>query len=259
VKRAFIAGATGVESWPGAERADLERRLARAEESRTWLLRLISELIHEASQPLTVLYGELQLALESGPDEDEHRALLQASTKQVDLLIRLVQRARELARAEKSIELSRGTSILETVRAAMETLQSVAESKQVKLVLQTNTDAAVAIPADRLEHVVDLLVNLALERSSDGAAVFLTTTRTAAAVSLCVADQGAGLSPEQVALLLDPLAHNRERRASFVECDLGWCLTKRIAEAWGGSFRMESGLEGGCSATLTLPLWLSEE
>ena len=256
MKHAFGKG-EAVESLPGAERADLARCLGRGEESRVWCLRLISELIHEMSQPLTVLYGELHLALEACPAGDRHQPLLESSAKQVALLFRLVQRFREMAQAEKLIELRHGTRMLEVVRAIMESLQPVAESKEIRLVLQANADAEVAISADRLEQMVHLLLSFALERSSNGTVVSVATRLTPAAASLCVIDQGPPLSAKQIALLIDPFSCDQDRQVRFVDRSLEWCLAKRIAEVWGGSLDLENGLQRGCSATLTVPCWLT--
>ena len=239
-----------------SQKGEIERRLERAEESQAWCLEIISKLIHDMSQPLTVLYGELHLLLAAQPEAQELRGVLEGSVGQVESLIHLVQHLRDLAYVEKSIELTRGSSLLEAIRAAAETFRPVAESKQVNLLVETGEDAEVAIPDDRLGRVVHQMLNAALERSPQYGAVSVTVNLSAAVGSLCVADQGPALLQEQLAFLLDPLSRKSNEETKFVDASLEWCLANRLAEAWWGSFSLESGVERGCEATLALPRWL---
>jgi len=241
--------ATSLES----EAPGFEHRLRRAEESRDWCLKLISKFIHEMSQPLTTLYGELQLALQEDDPEAQYRAVLEASVQQVERLHYLVRRLREIAQAERSVELSSGASMLEAVSGAVETFRRVAESKRVKISVVAENDSEVAISADRLRQMVHQLLNLAVERSPEGAEVRLAVSLSPTVALLAVSDQGAALSSEDVALLLDPLVQNRNPPTDFVENNLGWCLVRRTAEAWWGAFSLGSGSGQGCTATLTLP------
>lgn len=237
----------------GLEAPGFDRRLRRAEESRDWCLRLISKLIHEMSQPLTILAGEMQLALQQEITEAQYRAVLEAGLQQVERLHHLVRRLREIARVERSFEPSSGASLREAISGAVETFRPVAESKRVKITVEFESDPELAISAERLKQVVHQLLSLAVERSPEGAEVRLAVSLSPTVASLAVSDQGAALSAEDMVLLLDPLLPNPNRYVDFVQNRLEWCLAKRTAEVWWGAFSLTSGAGQGCSATLTLP------
>lgn len=58
--------------------ASFERRAQRADESRNSCLKLFFALLHEMSQPLTALAGEIQTALFDHRPEAEYREVLQS-------------------------------------------------------------------------------------------------------------------------------------------------------------------------------------
>jgi two-component system sensor histidine kinase QseC len=256
VQPAPSKNASGTVAVLQAPATSLAHRLERAEESREWCLKFISRLIHDMSQPLTVLYGEIHLALTAPSRESEYRAVLEASAQQVDALTRLVNRLRELAHVEKRGSLDRGTSLLAPVQGAIETFHRVAESKHVKIALAAEGDSEVAIPADRLKEAVHQLLNLAVERTPEGGSISLQISVSPTIASLRVDDQGPALPPEELALLLDPLTPSPNRRVKLADTRLEWCLAKRMAEVWWGTFEVESKRGQGCQATLTLPRWV---
>jgi len=234
----------------------LRLRLQRVEDSRDWCLKLISKLIHEMSQPLTILYGEMHLALRNHPTEASLRAVVESSVQQVDRLSRLVRRLREMAQVERPMALAGGASLVDEVREAVETYRPVADLKQATIVVEEQGDGEVAIAAAHLRQTVHELVKVAVQRSPRGGSVFLSLSAPEEHVALLrVVDQGPALSSEEVALLLDPLMRSPARRTDFVDSSLEWCLAKRTAEAWWGSFNLESGPERGCTASLVLPVW----
>jgi signal transduction histidine kinase len=240
----------------GSEAIGFERRLRRAEESRDWCLRLISKLIHEMSQPLTTLAGEMQLALQDDTAaEAQYRAVLETCLPQVERLHHLVRRLREFAQVERSVEPGSGASLLGAISGAIETFRPLAESKRVKITARVESDPVVAISAERLRQVVHHMLSLAVERSPAGAEVRLAVSLRPTTASLAVSDQGAALRAEDMTLLLDPLLPNPNQHVDFVENGLEWCLARRTAEVWWGTFNLASETGQGCLATLTLPRW----
>jgi CheY-like chemotaxis protein len=73
-------------------------------------------------------------------------------------------------------------------------------------------------------------------------------------VRICVRDSGAGLSPEQVALLFHPF--NRLGRESGAEegTGIGLVVTKRLVELMGGSIGVESAVGAGSTFWIDLHL-----
>lgn len=235
--------------------ASLKPRLKTMERRAVWSLDLISALLHEMRQPLAVLSLETQLALLEPRTQQEYRATLEACSREVERLSSLVHRLGEMARARRSKNFNRGFSLLEAVRGAVETFHPVAEAKRVRIVLDAGSDAEIAVPGDELRQVVHYLLKLALERCPEASKLGLAIKVSPTDALLRVIDRGSALSAEQVRVFLDPLARDLTcGGAGFADGRLEWCLAKRRAEAWGGTFRVENGPEG-CTVSLRLPRW----
>lgn len=230
----------------------LEQRTQRAEDSRNWCLKLLSVLIHEMSQPLTVLAGEIQLALLNQHPETEYREVLHCCKAETDRLSELFVLLRELYEAEKRDEFTEGASIREALRQSLELLQPIAESKGVKFGLEIPSDRQVTVTAERLRKLLLQPLKFAVDRSPRGGQVRVVLLSSPSEAICRVTDVGSTPGAEDVARLLDPLA-KRAGQLPLLDSPLEWCLAKRISEACGGSFTVKGDAEH-CSVSVTLPL-----
>ena len=228
-----------------------EHRAQRAEESRAWCLKLLSALLHEMSQPLTVLAGEIQLLLLDQHPETEYREVLQQCAAQTDRLSLLLALLRELAEAERLPEFAEGVSVKEALRESVELLRPLAESKGVKLSLDVSSDKEVTGDAERLRKVLFQTLKSAVDRSPEGGQVRVVLLSSPHNAICRVTDMGSMPDAEAVARLLDPL--RTAGRLPLLDSRLEWCLAKRMAEACGGSFTVDGNAQH-CRVSITLPL-----
>jgi len=232
-----------------------ERRAQRAEESRNWCSKLLSVLLHEMSQPLTVLAGEIQLLLLDHHPESEYREVLQQCAAETDRLSLLLALLRELAEAERPPDYAERASVKDALRESVELLRPLGESKGVKFSLEVSSDNHVTVTAERLRKVLLHTLKSAVDRSPNGSQVRVVLLSSPPDVICRVTDMGSVPSAEDVARLLDPLA--TAGRLSLLDSRLEWCIAKRMAEACGGSFAVGGNGEH-CRVSVTLPLYATD-
>jgi signal transduction histidine kinase len=235
-----------------AETTDMEDRLRRAEESRTWSLKLLSAFAHEISQPLTVIAGEIQLALLGAHPEAEYRKVLERCALQSRRSIKLVGQLRELRRAEGPVDANCSTGIVEVVRECADLIRPLADSKHVTLTSDARDDYTVAVPAETLRWTVCQILKFAVHRSPNGGEVSAGVTKLCGQVACRVSDRSPLPPPDELAHLLDPLTRNATQTLRFADSHLEWCLAKRAVQACGGTFDVAGGADA-CSVTLALP------
>jgi len=231
--------------------ASFEHRTQRAEESRNWCLKLLSVLLHETSQPLTVLAGEIQLALLDHHPETEYRQVLQQCAAQADRLTLLFALLRELVEAERPAEFTEGASLKEALHDCVELLRPLAESKGAKFSLVVPRDYLVTGRAERLRKLLFQPLKFAIDRSPEGGRVRVALLSSPHDAICRVTDAGSLPAAEDVARLLDPLT--TAGRLSLLDSRLELCLAKRMAGACGGSFTVDGDAEH-CCVSVTLPL-----
>jgi len=239
----------------GAATVSFERRTQRAEEARDWCLKLLSVLLHEMSQPLTVLAGEIQLLLLDHHPETEYREVLQQCAAETDRLSLLLSLLRELAEAERLPESDEGASVKDALRESVELLRPLAESKRVTFALEVPSDDQVTVTAERLRRLLFQTLKSAVDRSPNGAQVCVVLASSPHDSMCRVTDLGSMPGAEDLARLLDPLT--TAGRLSLLDSRLEWCLAKRMAEACGGTFTVEGSAEH-CRVSVTLPLCTPE-
>lgn len=113
-----------------------------------------------------------------------------------------------------------------------------------------------ALNADR-RRIKQVLVNLlsnAVKFTPNGGQVKISAQRTAAGLSLAVADSGIGIAPEDIPKALEVFGQVDSSLARKYEgTGLGLPLSKQLMELHGGSLNLESQVNVGTTVTVTLP------
>jgi PAS domain S-box-containing protein len=101
--------------------------------------------------------------------------------------------------------------------------------------------------------LVNLLTN-AIKFTPTGGRVELSFAHTGDGLNICVADDGIGMSDEEITLALEKFGRiGRSRKAARDGLGLGLPLAKELVEAHGGSLALASVPNGGTTVTISLP------
>ncbi len=216
---------------------------------------LMADVSHELRTPLTVLEGNLRAALDRVyPLDDAELANLYGQTRH---LIRIVNDLRELSLAEAR-ELPMQPAEVDVPGLIMETLQAVEPLAAEKdITLTGHADALPPLLADpnRLRQVLFNLLTNALRHAPTGGSVTVTATAAEEGVRVAVADNGDGLTPEELASAFDRFYRaDKSRSRETGGTGLGLAIVKAIAEAHGGRVEARSAGKGrGAEFAVILP------
>ncbi|MCY1030210.1 HAMP domain-containing sensor histidine kinase [Corallococcus sp. BB11-1] len=206
-------------------------------------LAFLAGVAHDLRNPLSALKLSTALAAPGRAEVTPERMqrTLSLVRRQVARLDRMVGDLLDATRIEAGkLELQpevRDTR--ELARSVVELYQSSEPGHTLELALP---DAPVLVRADpaRLEQVLTNLVSNALKYSPAGSRVEVSVQGDAHHAVVAVADQGIGMSPEELKGLFVPFqrAGNARQRAPGV--GLGLSVSRRIIEAHGGRIEVES-------------------
>jgi two-component system OmpR family sensor kinase len=238
-----------------------ERRRTEQEEE------FLSILAHELRTPLTPLKALAQLLVarirrsrERGQplDLEMLERNLVSIERQVDRMNGLVGDLLSISRAGRGrLEMDKAPfDLAATVRDAVEQ-QVAATREEGRHTFAVDAPASLQVTGDRA-RIEQMLVNLianAVKYSPRGGEVRVRLAPGGGYAEIVIVDQGIGISAEDLPRLGSAFTRGTGNAATFAGMGIGLHVAKLMAEAHGGSLRLESaGEDRGTTVRVTLPL-----
>jgi two-component system, OmpR family, sensor kinase len=235
--------------------------LDRLEEAFERQRRFTADASHELRTPLTIMKGEIGVALNRPRSASEYRRVLSELEEEVDRLTRLVEDLLLLARADTnrpllSVEPVDLRHLLEKV---LDRVGPVSSAKAQTVELQTPESIQVCGDASKLERLFLNLVDNAITYTQAGGRIVVrasAASSTPASVLIEVADNGPGMSADQVAHIFERFYRADLSRSSPGGAGLGLSIARWIAELHGGQIFVQSTLGRGSVFSVSLPVAL---
>lgn len=219
-------------------------------------LQLVGDVAHELRTPLATIDGFLE-GLEDGviKPSDATWKLLRGETSR---LSRLVNDLQELWRAEaRQLPLSLGPVAVETeLRAAAGRFATQAGERGIEIRASVGQGRLVVrADRDRLGQIIDNFLSNAIRYSSDGSVVTVLAEQDEGMVRISVADQGVGLSEEQLGRVFERFYRaDPSRSRALGGSGIGLAIARALAEVMGGRVEALSDGEGrGATFRVILP------
>jgi signal transduction histidine kinase len=238
-----------------AEAAATRERRARAERDR-----LIATVSHDLATPLGVIRGTLQFVRRRGSDMDDLPRLLDrldTAAMRATSLVRTLADAQALDSGDLMLRL-RPLDLREVVAPIAHMIDRLSDRHPVVL---ATPDIAVQVIGDseRLQRVVENLINNAIKYSPDGGAVEVALSMRDGQAILEVRDYGIGISPEALPHIFERSYRAPEAAATAPGLGLGLNISAQIVMRHGGNLQARPAEPRGAILTLKLPIATMEQ
>jgi len=225
-------------------------RLDRAFEAQR---RFVADASHELRSPLTVLRGDLDVALRRERSPQEYRETLERMREEVDRMTALAENLLVLARADAGLP---ATSLADVDLAdlAERVVERAARQAEAVGIVLTAEAAPAPVRGDAalLERAVGNLVENAVRYVPRGSRVTVRCARSGGLAALDVEDDGPGIPAEHAPLVFERFYRGDPARGRDAGTGLGLPIARAIAEAHGGRLTLERA-SPGTLFRLTLP------
>ena len=231
--------------------------LQRIEHAVTGTRRFTSDASHELRAPLTVLRGELELALTRPRSSADYEDVLRRCLDEVLRLVRLADDLLTLTRVEGGVVGSKRAAVdLDDVAArAVARKAGLAATRGVRVEIEGSA-GIVQGDADLLLRAVDSLLEHAIMASPrDGRVRVLLADGDGR--YLQVTDSGPGLNRDEVSGVFQRFYRSNRPRSASDESGLGLPIARAVALSHGGTFDYV-GNDPGASFRLRLPIPVAE-
>jgi signal transduction histidine kinase len=211
--------------------------------------RFVADASHQLRTPLTALRLRLEnLGMQARATD---RNAIDAAAAEVTRMSRLVDALLYLARGAAEPIVARAIDVANVVRDRVDVWTDVAAERSVHVVVEAPPAAwALAVP-DAVEQLVDNLLDNALNASGPGATVTVRVLPVAGLVEVHVVDEGPGLDAAERAEAFERFW--RAPGAPAGGSGLGLAVVRQLAEASGGTARLDAAPVHGLDAVVALP------
>jgi len=245
---------------PGDELGQLaevfNRTLDRLEKAFEQMRRFASDASHELRTPLTVMWSVGEISLRRPGTREEYRETIGSMLEEVNRLTRLVENLLMLSRQDAGqIELQQQpVKLLALARDCAAMLDVLAEEKSQQLLIAGDEAAVVMADGLVLRQAIMNVLHNGIKFAPAGTEVEVRAWQESGGVWLRVSDQGPGIPEEHRDKIfdrfyrVDPARSNRNGGNG-----LGLSIARWAVEANGGTLRLETSRESGCSFVFEFP------
>lgn len=234
----------------------INEMIARLEGSFMQIKQFTGDASHELKTPLTILKGEMEMALRSKDDVEYMRGVVSSSLEEIDRMSYIVRNLLDLARMDvegKGVS-KEMVSLERVVTERFEHFRRFAIDSRVELAILKNTSVTVYGDGVRLGQLVYNLIDNAIKYTPAGGRVEVTLDEEGAQAVLKVSDSGIGIAAEDLPYIFDRFYRvDKARTGALGGAGLGLSICKEIVLAHGGSIEAASTVAGGTVITVKLP------
>lgn len=219
---------------------------------------------HELKTPLTILKGEIEVALQQSRSEEEYKRILSDNLDEVNRLQKIVESLLLLSRFENNkIELHvEKINLNDLLIDAAKKANTYAKKKDIRIVIrldESNDGGEILINGDyaKLINVLLNIIDNAIKYSDNNSQIEIAASKTpndTAVVS--VKDNGAGINPEDIENIFSRFYRSKKSRTrdDSVSYGLGLSIAKAVIEAHRGNISVRSKPKQGSTFSFELPL-----
>jgi heavy metal sensor kinase len=250
--------------------------ISRLDQSFRQIKQFTTDASHELKTPLTILKGEVEVALRKKRLAHEYEQILESNLEEINRMSKIVEDLLLLSKADiGEIRLNKeDIHLTRFISGLTEQMKILAQPKNIRIEI-ANHDAEredeIHVLGDTL-RMRELFINLienGIKYTEEGGSILITLTketdgsvqekRAGAFAKITVADTGIGIAKEDQERIFSRFfrvdkARSREQGGS----GLGLSICKWIVEAHQGEISVESELGKGSSFIVRLPLYCQQ-
>lgn len=223
-------------------------------------LRFFTNIAHEFSNCITLIYGPCERISNEGKIDNSSREQLKTIRRNAERMQRLIQQLMDFRKAETG-HLSmhfEEADIAEIVRYTLDYFSEIADKKKISVQTRfASTPVSWVVDRDAMEKIVFNLLSNAFKYSPDGGRITLELTPTDEKLLFSCTNIGTTIKPEDQHAIFNrfKVLDNFETKLSqgiFTRNGIGLAMCKDLSTLMNGSIFVESRQEGETTFTVSI-------
>ncbi len=215
-----------------------------------------ADVSHELRIPLSILNGEIEVALKKKRTMQEYHHTLSSAREETERLRRLVEDLLLLTRMEQGTPTGTReevdlTDLIMQVRGSLEPQR---QEKQLTIHVIPAEESLVIIGQELLlRHLLFNLLENAIKYTPEQGTITITIAREKHDGLVTIKDTGIGMAPNHQARIFDRFYRIDSARSETPGYGLGLALVKKIVTLHNGNIQVHSVLRQGTTFVLSFP------
>ena len=221
----------------------------------TELREVTNNIAHDLRSPITRIRGIAETTLTGEQNLDACRQMSSSVIEECDRLVGIINTMLDIAEAQSGAAefAAAPVNVAGIAEEAYELFQPAAEDKGIELELDVPAADVFAVgDVCKLQRVMANLLDNAISYTEPGGRVVVSVEAMASQVRISVADNGVGISEEDLPHIFERF-YRADRSRSSCGNGLGLSLADAIINAHNGEITVESSLGEGSVFTIILP------
>lgn len=217
-----------------------------------------AEFVHDLGNPLTIVWGYVQLLAKKLEQSEKENGAKSQNTKELQIIEQNVRLCRELLtmwQSYGSVEAAphKPISVSGIVREVVKGVGPMAIQNAVELKCTICEDACTLLgdSVQLTRGIQNVLINAIQASAEKKGAVSVSCLSKDFYVDVRVEDTGYGITPAQMSKIFDPYFTTKQGKSGT---GLGLYITKKVVEDHNGSIKVDSTPQMGTTFTIRLPL-----
>jgi signal transduction histidine kinase len=217
-----------------------------------------AEFVHDLGNPLTIVWGYVQLLAKKLEQSEKENGAKATSAKELQIIEQNVRLCRELLTMWQSYGSEEAAphkpiSICAIVREVVKGVGPMAVQNGVELKSNLCEDPCTLLgnSVQMTRAIQNVIINAVQAASEKKGTVMVSCLRKDFYVDVRIEDNGYGIAAEQLAKIFDPYFTTKQGKSGT---GLGLYITKKVVEDHNGSIKVDSTAQLGTSFTIRLPL-----
>ncbi len=212
---------------------------------------------HELKTPLTILRGEIEIALKSTKTPPQYIEVLRSNYEETIRLIKIVDNLFFISKSDNTlIHIEKKEMALNSFLASLvNNMNILGKDKEMEIILRPGQEIKAMLDPSLITQALSNLVDNAIKYGSEKTPVIVETEMNGSSVVIKVSNEGEGISAEAMTKIFDRFYRadtTQTRNTGGV--GLGLSVVKSIAALHGGEVKAESIINERTIISLILPV-----
>ncbi|WP_232697258.1 ATP-binding protein [Brevibacillus daliensis] len=201
---------------------------------------------HEIRNPLTVIFGFMQLLQQKLTKEERNEFHLPLVIQEIERVNKIVTEMLLLSKPSKPIY--KETSALELLQSIFTLSKGEAMLRRVEISYSCSPDLKLYVDQEQMKQILLNLLKNSMEAMTEGGNVTIYCEENETSITIKVTDTGDGIPIEYLSKVMDPFFSQKEGGTG-----LGLPITMRLVRNHGGEMEIESEMGKGTTIIIHLP------